>query len=182
MKNTDTAGAGRQTIITLLKSEIERHARRISREENAALRDAVSRYRHDIAALKREVAALQRQTSGLKKAQAKTVAASPSAEEPAISRFSAKGMKSHRAKLGLSAEHYGKLAGVSGLSIYNWESGKAAPRASGRAALATVRGLGKREALARLVELGVEVGVRNARRTRTAAKSAVKKTTRRRAA
>ena len=49
----------------------------------------------------------------------------------------------------LSAD-FGRLAGASGQSIYNWEAGKAVPRASQQAALAAVRGLGKREAAKRL--------------------------------
>jgi predicted transcriptional regulator len=65
-------------------------------------------------------------------------------------RFSAKGMKSHRAKLGISAGDYGRLAGVSAQSIYNYETGKATPRQAQVAALLAVRSLGKREAMARL--------------------------------
>lgn len=68
------------------------------------------------------------------------------------SRFSAKGLKTHREQLGLSADSYGKLVGVSGLSIYNWEQEKARPRESSIAALASIRGLGKREAASRLGE------------------------------
>lgn len=175
MKETEAGSKGRQTIATFLRSEIERHARRISREENASLREAVTRYRHDIADLKRQMAALGRQTSGLRKAEAKRVAATPAAEA-APKRFSAKGLSTHRAKLGLSAEHYGKLIGTSGLSIYSWESGKAVPREAGRIALARVRGLGKREARRLLAELGIEVGARSGRRQR---RTATKKTARR---
>ncbi len=68
------------------------------------------------------------------------------------SRFSAKGLKASREKLGLSADNYGKLVGVSGLSIYNWEQGKARPRESSIAALMSIRGIGKREAARRLGE------------------------------
>jgi len=178
MRQAEGGGSTKQTLVTLLKSEIERYARRISREENAALRDAVTRYRHDIAALKRDVAALQRGTSGLKKALVRTAVSPAKTEDAAPSRFSPKWLAAHRAMLGLSAENYGKLAGVSGLSIYHWESGKNTPRASGRAALAQVRALGKREAVARLQELGVEIGARSGRRQR--AEPPAKKTSRRR--
>ena len=68
-------------------------------------------------------------------------------------RFSAKGLKANRERLGLSADHYGKLVGVSGLSIYNWEQGKARPRESSIEALLKIRGLGKREAAKRLQAL-----------------------------
>lgn len=180
MRQAEGGGSTKQTLVTLLKSEIERHARRISREENATLRDAVTRYRHDIAALKRDLAALRKQTSGLAKVHGKSVAPTTTAEDAAPGRFSPKWLAAHRAMLGLSAGNYGKLAGVSGLSIYHWESGKNTPRASGRAALAKVRTLGKREARARLEELGVEIGTRSGRRERAAPPA--KKASRRRRA
>jgi predicted transcriptional regulator len=65
-------------------------------------------------------------------------------------RFRADGLKSHRARLGLSAADYGRLVGASGLSVYHWESGKARPRKEQVAKLASVRGIGKREAVRRL--------------------------------
>jgi len=43
--------------------------------------------------------------------------------------------------------------GVSGLSIYNWEKGKAKPRKEQVATLAALRGITKREAAARLEQL-----------------------------
>ena len=61
-------------------------------------------------------------------------------------RFSPKGLKTHREKLGLSASDYAKLVGVSPLSIYNWEGGKTRPRDSAIEQLSAVRGMGKREA------------------------------------
>ncbi len=65
-------------------------------------------------------------------------------------RFVSKGLKTLRARLGLSAADFGRLVGASGQSIYNWEAGKAVPRASQQTALAAIRGLGKREAAKRL--------------------------------
>jgi transcriptional regulator with XRE-family HTH domain len=76
----------------------------------------------------------------------------------------ARGLRSHRDRLGLSAEQYGRLAGVSAQTIYSWERGTSTPRARQRASLAEVRGLGKREARARLEALSAR-GKRT-RRTR----------------
>ena len=59
-----------------------------------------------------------------------------------------------RERLGLSAEDFGKLLGVSAQSIYNWEHEKARPRAEQLAKVAALRGIGKREAKARLDQLG----------------------------
>jgi transcriptional regulator with XRE-family HTH domain len=50
----------------------------------------------------------------------------------------------------LSAADYGKLVGVSGLTVYHWEHGKSRPRKAQLASLAAVRGIGKREAMAKL--------------------------------
>ena len=60
-------------------------------------------------------------------------------------RFVAKGLKSHRDRLGLSAADYGRLVGVSAQSIYNWETKVAVPRRSMLPRIAQLRGKGKRE-------------------------------------
>ena len=68
-------------------------------------------------------------------------------------RYSARSVRAQRKRLGLSAEQYGRLVGVSGLTIYHWEHGKARPRKAQLAALIAVRGIGKRDALKRLETL-----------------------------
>jgi hypothetical protein len=82
-------------------------------------------------------------------------------------RFRADGLKSHRARLGLSAADYGRLVEASGLSVYHRESGKAPARPRRRALrprngqvakLVAVRGIGKREAMKRLELLGRHAG------------------------
>jgi transcriptional regulator with XRE-family HTH domain len=55
--------------------------------------------------------------------------------------------------LGLSAKDFGKLIGVSSLTVYNWENGKSKPRRSQLPGIISVRGLGKREAIRRLEAL-----------------------------
>ncbi len=65
-------------------------------------------------------------------------------------------MKAQRDRLGFSAAKYAKLVGVSELTIYNWEKGETRPRKEQLAALAAVRGIGKREALAKLELLKAE--------------------------
>jgi DNA-binding transcriptional regulator YiaG len=65
-------------------------------------------------------------------------------------RFSPGWVAAHRARLGLSAADYGRLVGVTGLTIYNWEKGRGRPRAKQLTALAEVRGMGVREARQRL--------------------------------
>lgn len=65
-------------------------------------------------------------------------------------RFSPTRLAAQRKKLGLSAREFGQLIGVSALSVYKWEQGKARPRAKQLGAMASIRGIGKREAAARL--------------------------------
>ena len=135
----------------VLKDEIRRLARKEVRAELAATKKAAAQYRKDIAGLKREL-----------RGQAKAIARlsrSPRKEAPAASptsdiRFSAKGLRSHRERLGISAADFANLVGVSGLTIYNWEKGKSRPQQKQLEKLAAVRGLGKREAWKKLEEMG----------------------------
>ena len=68
-------------------------------------------------------------------------------------RFSVKGLRSHRKYLDLSAADYGKLLGMSGKTVYDWEHGKTHPRKRQLAVLVAVRSMGRREARARLAQL-----------------------------
>ena len=66
------------------------------------------------------------------------------------SRFSAKSVSAQRKRLGISANDFGKLVGVSGVTIYAWEQGRSRPRKAQIQALGLVRTLGKTEARAKL--------------------------------
>ena len=144
-------------IASVLKSEISRLARKEVRAETDSLKEASARYRSDIAALRKQIKALETQIRQLSKSGGKaggSTASKPQDDEPGERlRFSAKGLASRRQKLGLSAEAFGALVGVTGQSIYKWETGKATPRAAQLRAIAAVRSLGKREATARLAAL-----------------------------
>jgi len=138
-------------LAAVLKEEIRRLARKEVRAELAPLRQAVSKQRKAIAALRRELAQQTKRLAQLERTSRKGEPA-PSAPESSL-RFSAKGLRSHRARLGLSAADFAALVGVSPLTIYNWEKGKTKPRAAQLEKLSTIRGLGKREAWKRLEEL-----------------------------
>lgn len=139
-------------IAQVLRDEILRLARKENRHQNAATKRAAAQHRRDIAALKRQVASLQRTVNVLSKRASRiepTVAASR-AEGGVKLRFVAKGLRSHRARLGLSAGEFGKLVGASANSVYAWETGKTVPRREQVARIAAVRTMGKREAAQRL--------------------------------
>ena len=140
-------------IAGVLKEEIRRLAKKEVKAQVGSTRQAVTRYRSDIAKLKRQLGQQEREIKLLKKQQGQQ--GQPQAEEEPLEsvRFSARSVKAQRSRLGLSAADYGKLVGVSGLTIYNWEQEKARPRKAQLAALVAVRGIGKREALKKLAEL-----------------------------
>ena len=143
-------------IASVLKAEIARLARKEVRSQIEATKNAAAQHRHHIAELRRQVSTMQRQLASLQKAAGKTRSAvTPQTPDKAI-RFSAKGLRSHRQRLGLSAEDYGRLVGVSAQSIYNWEREAATPRAAQKARLASLRSIGARAARAHLEKLDGE--------------------------
>lgn len=138
-------------LAVALKNEITRLARKEIRSQTAVTKKMAAQHRRDLAALKRMITTLRKEVAFLTAQEKKRVKSKPVHDDQAESvRFSPRWLKIHRKKLGLSALDYGRLIGVSGLTIYNWESGKARPRNQFLPALAGVRGLGKREALKRL--------------------------------
>lgn len=136
-------------IVTVLKSEISRIARKEVRAETQQLKKQSAHYRSQIASLKHQVAALE---SRLRKQSkpAKTASAAAGEDEATAGdlRFRAKGFATHRRRLGLSAAQAGALLGVSGQSIYHWEAGKTKPRSSQMPAIAALRKLSKTQAAA----------------------------------
>jgi DNA-binding transcriptional regulator YiaG len=140
-------------IASVLKSEISRVARREVRSELLGMKKAAGAYRAEIAALKRRLQALELAMRRLGKTSTRIVPVAAAEESSPALRFTAKGLASQRRRLGLSAEDYGLLVGASGQSIYNWETGKARPRAKHLPALAALRALGKKAAAARLASL-----------------------------
>lgn len=155
-------------IASAFKAEINRLAGKVVRQHVGPLRKLTAAHRREIAALKRHNVALERQVAELRRAETKRAKPEPAVETATRKRFGRKGLVTHRKKLGLSADHYGKLVGATGVSVYAWEAGKTTPSAHALQALAAVRGVGKREALQRLAELGIEVGSRSGRRNRKA--------------
>jgi len=136
-------------LATTLKEEISRVARKEVRRETLALKKASAAYRSEIAALKRRALELERQLRLLGK---RTERSAPTAanDEDSISqgvRFSARSMASQRRRLGLSAAECGLLIGASAQSVYNWEEGRARPRAQHLPAIFALRSLGRREAI-----------------------------------
>ena len=136
-------------IASILKAEITRLARKEVRAATEPLRKLVVAHRSQIAALKRRSHGLEQELRRLRKSKRATV------EQPVTdstagqrNRFSAKSLASQRRRLSLSAHDVGILIGASGQSVYNWEAGKARPRSNHMPAIAALRTLGKKDAMA----------------------------------
>jgi DNA-binding transcriptional regulator YiaG len=139
------------TFASALKDEMRRLARKEVKAQTRSTTQAVGQYRKDISQLKRQVRDLEKKLSFLHHQERKRLAAPTSnVDSNDGARFSAKSVKSQRAKTGLSAASYAKLVGVSALTVYNWENGKTKPRKEQLTALVALRGIGKREAKAKL--------------------------------
>jgi DNA-binding transcriptional regulator YiaG len=132
-------------IATILKEEIVRLARKENRAETEKLRKASAQYRSEIAALKKRTAALEQQLSRLVKSSNQPVAVKTDTEDTGKSRFTSKGFKSLRKRLGLTAAQIGHLLDVSVPTIYNWEAGNASPREKQLAKIIVLRSMGKRD-------------------------------------
>ena len=142
-------------IANLLKNEIARVARKEVRAETRGLKNSIAPYRSQIAELKRRTRELELQIRRLGRASARAAPAGGDEDAgPRNLRFSAKGLATQRQRLGLSAQAFGALIGASGQSVYKWEEGKTRPRAKHLPRIAELRGIGKKEAAARLAALG----------------------------
>lgn len=142
------------SLAVALKDEIRRLARKEIKAHTGPTSQAVAQFRKEIAKLKRQSREYERKIAFLESQERQRlgkVESTNGADDGA--RFSARSVKSQRRRTGLSAADYAKLVGVSGLTIYNWENGKSRPRAEQLASLLAVRGLGKRQAQAKLALL-----------------------------
>ena len=134
-------------VASILKAEISRVARKEVRGETTSLKKAVITYRREIAALKRRTQALERLVRRESKSSAnESHSAIRKQAVQEVRRFSAKGLRSQRKRLGLSAAEVGLILGATAQSVYNWEQGKARPSAKHMPAVIALRTLGKRAA------------------------------------
>ena len=139
------------TLAIALKDEIRRLARKEINAQTGKQARAVAQYRREIAKLKRQQREHEKKIAFLE-GQARKTQRVPAGivEQNGEARFSARSVKAQRQRAGLSAADYAKLVGVSSLTIYNWEHNKSRPRKEQFSSLVALRGLGKREAQAKL--------------------------------
>jgi len=174
-------------IAQVLKEEIQRLARKEVKTPASQLRKDLVSIKRTVADLKKRITDLERENRRLTAAEKKRQQQQPAApsDETASVWFTSKGIRSQRAKLGLSQADFAKLVGVSALTVYQWErkGGRLTLRGPTRAALAGIRGIGMREAKRRLEEQaeGENKGVKSKGRKKAAGKKSKKKVSRARA-
>jgi DNA-binding transcriptional regulator YiaG len=140
-------------VSATMKSEIIRLARKELSTQVRGMKKVSEHNKRDILALKRTVTKLRQQVErGNGTVAGNTSAYSDSGPTTRV-RFTANGLCSERKRLGLSADDYAKLVGVSAQSIYNWEGKVTHPRKDHVRMIAAIRGIGKEEARARLAKL-----------------------------
>jgi len=146
-------------VARVLREEVQRLAKR---QVKAALtpvkRDTVRLKKH-VADLRRDLTALTRTSRELLARVTAVVATKESevaTERAATLRPTSKRLVRLRRRLGLTQVEFGKLLGVSGQAVLNWEGkgGRVRMRSANLAALAGVQKIGKREARRRLDRMG----------------------------
>jgi DNA-binding transcriptional regulator YiaG len=140
-------------VASVLKTEISRLSKRVVRQHVAPIQSATTANRKQLASLRKQLQELQRQVSALQRAAGKNHAPAEAPAESAQVRVTAKGLRSLRKRLDLSAEDFGKLVKVTGHTVYGWEGEKSSPQPKHLPAIAELRHIGKREARARLEQL-----------------------------
>lgn len=136
-------------LASALKGEISRLSTKVARQHIAPVQSTTAALRKQLSTLKKQLQVLEREVGALKR-QARRAETIVAPVEDSQIRVTAKGLRSLRSRLGLSAQEFGRLLGVGQQTIYNWESEKAHPSPALLPVIAELRRIGKREARARL--------------------------------
>ena len=154
----ETGGSVMANIAKVLKAEIMRISRKEAKGATQGIGKSNTGLRKIVADLKKRVVLLEKENKRLVETMRKYQIESPQKPDEEISkaRLTSKGIRSLRRKLRLSQLDFGKLLGTTAHSVYLWEKKEGALRLRDKtkAALLSIRGLGAREARAKLDEPG----------------------------
>jgi len=152
MKGAETMS----NIAKVLKAEIARISKREAKSATQGIGKSNTWLRKTVADLKRRVLLLEKENKRLVVTVKKYQVESPQKpdEETSKARLTSRGIHGLRGRLRLSQAGFAKLVGVTPYSVYLWETKKTALnlRDKTKAALLSIRGLGAREARAKLAE------------------------------
>jgi len=132
-------------IESMIKSEIQRLARREIRSTFRPLKREVRTMRLKLSSLAKGFSSLNRIAKEQMKPASERFKLEAPPEEIKISRFSPTRIRSLRQKKGLSQKELAMLVGVSLGTIVLWEKGKITPKAERKGVLIALRKIGKRD-------------------------------------
>lgn len=136
-------------IMSTLKAEISRLARKEAKQVVSPVKKASATYRGLIASLRKQITSLQKEVAMLKRAvPAPDKALSAKTEPEGRFWITGKGVKAMRKRTGLTQTKFAKLVGVSVPSVVNWEKAKGKVEIRRKETMARIQGLkgkGKRE-------------------------------------
>jgi len=146
-------------VARVLREEVQRLAKRQVKAGLAPLKRDNVRLKKHVAELRRELTALTRTSRELLVRVAAVVATKETevaTERAATLRPTSKSLVRLRRRFDLTQVEFGKLLGVSGQAVVNWEGkgSRVRMRGANLAALAGIQRIGKREARRRLEGLG----------------------------
>ena len=146
-------------VARVLREEVQRLAKKQVKSGLTPIRRDNVRLKKQVADLRRELAALTRTSRewlARVTAVVTTKETAVATERAATLRPTSKSLVRLRRRLDLTQVEFGRLLGVSGQAVLNWErkGGRVRMRTANLAALAGIQKLGKREARRRLEEMG----------------------------
>ena len=144
-------------LMSVLKSEISRLAKKEAKREVAPVKKVNASYRGLIAGLRKRIDSLEKELAGVKRSVPKAEKVLASRTEPQ-GRFwiTGKGVRKLRQRLGLTQAKFGKLIGVSVPTVVNWEKAEGKIDIRKKATMARlqeIKGKGKKE-VAEILGLG----------------------------
>jgi len=146
-------------VARVLREEVQRLAKKQVKSGLTPIRRDNVRLKKQVADLRRELAALTRTSRewlARVTAVVTTKETAVATERAATLRPTSKGLVRLRRRLDLTQVEFGKLLGVSGQAVLNWEGkgSRVRMRSANLAALAGIQKMGKREARRRLERMG----------------------------
>ena len=148
----DVAGVLREEVQRLAKKQVKAGLAPLKRD-TVRLKKQVAELRHELATLTRTSRELLARVTAVVATKETEVAT----ERAATLRPTSKSLVRLRRRLDLTQVEFGRLLGVSGQAVLNWErkGGRVRMRTANLAALAGIQKMGKREARRRLEEMGL---------------------------
>lgn len=154
-------------VAAVLKEEIRRLSRKEIRSETSKLISQVKELKKTVSTLKREKAGLESRIGRLERGATTGSAGGSSprsadtslpadADGAPLPRFSPAWVAKDRKRLGLSGEDYGRLCGVSRITIWSWEKGRSRPQSAPLRRWGKVRQLSRKKAYALLDAMDAE--------------------------